>query len=253
MFSRRFVLTVGFIVFPALTGCMSSRQSQDAVVPRPDAIVNFATLYGQNCAGCHGAKGTKGPAYPLANPVYQAIINEQILHDAIAKGVPGTLMPAFSKEAGGTLTDRQIDVLTKGIRAAWWRSGELVGIQVPPYTSTLSGDSHRGQQVYTSYCSSCHGAPNAEAGKAGSVTGSVFLSLANDRVLRTVIIAGRPDLGHPDWRGGVKGLPPMTDQQVTDLIAWFADLRSTGGDMGTSGQVAQTVPPVRSRSKGGLQ
>ena len=28
-------------------------------VPRPDSITDFATLYGENCAGCHGSVWTE--------------------------------------------------------------------------------------------------------------------------------------------------------------------------------------------------
>jgi cytochrome c oxidase cbb3-type subunit 3/ubiquinol-cytochrome c reductase cytochrome c subunit len=42
--------------------------------------------------------------------------------------------------------------------------------------------------------------------------------------MRTTIIAGRPDLGMPDWRNEVAG-KPMTDQDVTDVVAWISSQR----------------------------
>jgi membrane fusion protein (multidrug efflux system) len=39
-----------------------------------------------------------------------------------------------------------------------------------------------------------------------------------------VSIAGRPELGAPDWRGNVPG-KPMSDQEVTDVVAWLASRR----------------------------
>ena len=44
-------------------------------VPRPDSVLDFATLYRQNCSGCHGARGMNGPSYPLANANYQALVD----------------------------------------------------------------------------------------------------------------------------------------------------------------------------------
>ena len=39
-------------------------------------------------------------------------------------------------------------------------------------------------------------------------------------MIRTTVIAGRPDLGHPDWRGYVPG-HPLTDSDVSDVTAWL--------------------------------
>jgi hypothetical protein len=40
--------------------------------------------------------------------------------------------------------------------------------------------------------------------------------------LRTVIIAGMPQLGMPDWRNNNK---PLSDTDVTDLVAWLSSQR----------------------------
>ena len=48
----------------------------------------------------------------------------------------------------------------------------------------------------------------------------------SDQNLRTTIIAGRPDLGHPDWRNCVPGRA-MTSQEVTDVVTWLAAQRKT--------------------------
>ena len=52
-------------------------------VPRPESVVDFNTLYVQNCSGCHGAQGMNGPSYPLANPAYQSLVDEQILRQTL--------------------------------------------------------------------------------------------------------------------------------------------------------------------------
>ena len=206
-------------------GPLPGRPKPGPEVPRPEQVVDFPTLYRQNCSGCHGADGMNGPSYPLANPTYQAIVDEQQLHQVIANGEPGTLMPAFASSAGGGLTDQQVDVLVKGMRGAWYKPGTLAGAHPPPYRAAKAGDAGHGQQAYTTYCSSCHGAPGqAGKSKAGSVTDTAFLSLVSDQVLRTVVIAGRPDIGQPDWRNDVPG-HPMSDQDVTDVVAWLTSQR----------------------------
>src|SRR5271165_262181 len=71
---------------------------------RPSADLDFATLYRQNCSGCHGAQGHNGAAIDLADPVYQALVDDDSLRMIITMGYPGTLMPAFGRSAGGMLT-----------------------------------------------------------------------------------------------------------------------------------------------------
>ena len=211
----------------AVVGCgpLPGRPKPGPEVPRPDQVVDFTTLYNENCSACHGAKGLNGPSYPLANPEYQALVDEQQLHQIVANGEPGTLMPAFAISAGGSLTDQQVGVLVKGMRAAWYKPEVLAGLNAPPYQAAKPGDAGHGQQVYTAYCASCHGTPGPTGkSKAGSITQPAFLALVSDQVLRTVIIAGRPDIGQPDWRNDQPG-HPMRDQEVSDVVAWLASQR----------------------------
>ena len=82
----------------------------------PAEVTDFARLYGGNCAGCHGRDGMLGAAIPLNNPVYLALVDDAAMRKAIAQGVPGTAMPPFASDAGGSLTDAQIDILIAGVR-----------------------------------------------------------------------------------------------------------------------------------------
>ncbi len=211
----------------AAVGCGSlpGRPKPGPEVPRPDSVVDFATLYGENCSACHGEKGINGPSYPLANPTYQALVDESRLREVIAGGETGTLMPAFAISAGGSLTDEQVNALVKGIRGAWYKAGVLNGANAPAYSATTVADALHGQQVYGMYCATCHGAAGPVVkSKAGSITQPEFLALVSDQTLRTTIIAGRPDIGQPDWRNELPG-HPMSDQEVTDVVAWLATQR----------------------------
>ena len=92
---------------------------------------------------------------------------------------------------------------------------------MPPSTA----DAARGQQVYATYCARCHGAAGQPGkSKAGSITEPAFLALVSDQMLRTVVIAGRPDIGQPDWRNDMPG-HPMSDQEVTDVVGWLSSQR----------------------------
>ena len=69
----------------------------DRPVP-PDQVTNFDTLYRQNCAGCHGADGKLGPAPPLNDPLFLAIVPDaELLQRDQRAAVAGTPMPAFAQ------------------------------------------------------------------------------------------------------------------------------------------------------------
>lgn len=209
-----------------LLGCSTPRgePSQGSEVAAPNQVVEFNALYADNCSGCHGAEGRGGPAIALDDPVYLAIVDESAMRNVIANGVPGTSMPAFAQSAGGMLTDKQVDVLTREIRSKWSRKGVLDGANPPSYAAKLAGNAHQGEVVYGTYCASCHGPAGQGGTKASSITNGSFLALISDQGLRTVVIAGRPELGAPDWRGNVAG-KPMSDQDITDVVAWLAAQR----------------------------
>jgi cytochrome c oxidase cbb3-type subunit 3/ubiquinol-cytochrome c reductase cytochrome c subunit len=105
-------------------------------------------------------------------------------------------------------------------------------LSIPQYRSTLAGDAARGQQAFGIYCAGCHGAAGqgsaADAksgtGKIGSIVDGSYLALISDQGLRSIVIAGRPDEGMPDWR--THRTQPMTDQQITDVVAWLASKRT---------------------------
>jgi len=209
-----------------LAGCGSSpgQPQKTAETLAPGDVVEFGTLYGENCAACHGADGRGGAAIALANPVYLAIADDAAVRAAVANGVRGTSMPAFAQHAGGMLTDKQIDALVSGIRSRWSQHGILDGANPPSYAATSAGDAQRGELAYGTYCESCHGMRGNGAAKGSAITNDAFLALVSDQGLRTLVIAGRPELGAPDWRGNTPGRA-MSDQDVTDVVAWLASRR----------------------------
>jgi len=213
-----------------LSACSSlpGHPSTDSEIAAPNENLDFRILYAENCAACHGVQGRGGAAIALADPVYLTIVDESSLRKVTASGVAGTSMPAFAQSAGGMLTDRQIDVITSGIRSRWSQPGILAGTNPPSYAAKPSGDVQgdvqRGEASYRAYCSSCHG-PHGQGGPKGSdITNDSFLALVSDQGLRTIVIAGRPELGAPDWRRNAPG-KPMTDQDITDVVAWLVSHR----------------------------
>ena len=227
MNSFRYLGAAAVLALFVLAGCSSppGQPQKGSEVLAPNEIADFATLYSQNCAGCHGAEGRGGAAIALADPVYLAIANETAMRKVIANGVSGTSMPAFAESSGGMLTDKQIDVITSNIRSRWGQPGILDGITLPAYAAKSTGNVRQGEVVYGTYCASCHGTQGQGGAKGSAITNDSFLALVSDQGLRTIVITGRPELGAPDWRGNVRG-KPMSDQEITDVVAWLASRRA---------------------------
>jgi cytochrome c oxidase cbb3-type subunit III len=191
----------------------------------PSQVLDFDTLYAQNCAGCHGAQGRGGASIALANPVYLAIVDENAVRKIVANGVRGTSMPAFAQSAGGMLTAQQIDVIARELFSHWGNEQILDGANPPLYTAEAAGNADHGQVVFGTYCASCHGSEGGGTPKGSAITNDSFLALVSDQGLRTIVITGRPELGAPDWRANVPGRP-MTDQEITDVVAWMSSRRA---------------------------
>jgi len=217
-----------------VTGCgpMPGHPGPGPQVIRPEQVLDFSTLYKSNCVGCHGVNGSGGAAISLANPIYLAVAGEDVMRGIVTRGVPGKLMPAFAKSAGGPLTDQQVNVLVHGMMHQWAAPVMLSSENPPPYKSVLAGDTGRGQQAFSVFCASCHGQngeghqPGAKdtLQKVGSIVDPAYLDLISDQGLRSILIAGRRDQGMQDWRGNAN--VPMTDQQITDIVAWIASKRT---------------------------
>src|SRR5207253_4001485 len=210
----------------AFTGCSNSpgRPGPDFQIIPPNQVMEFNLLYSQNCAGCHGPNGKGGAAIALANPVFLAIADNAAIRRTVADGVRATAMPAFAQSAGGMLTDKQIDALVRGIRS-WQKPDSLRDISPPPYMARAPGDPQRGAEAYQTYCSSCHGVDGRGGSNASSIVDGSYLALVSDQELRTIVIAGRPEVGAPDWRGDVKGRP-MSAQEISDVVAWLSSHRA---------------------------
>lgn len=215
----------------ATLGCgrVPGRPGPGPEVQRPDQVMDFATLYRENCAACHGVAGKDGAALALDNPVYLAIADESNIRQIIANGVNGKLMPPFAKSAGGMLTDQQVAALAHGIIQTWGKPDILAGQSPPPYGASEAGDTTRGQQAFTASCARCHGATGEGSQNSkyrlGSIVDPSYLALISDQGLRSIILAGLPERHMPDWRGDAQQ-QPLTGQQITDIVAWLASHRT---------------------------
>jgi mono/diheme cytochrome c family protein len=245
-------LQIGFflasvLAVALLSGCNVRLPGQPTEAERwraPADVTDFGQLYTQNCAGCHGANGTRGAANSLNDALYLSFVTEDDLRQVITQGRPSTNMPAFSQQAGGSLTDRQIDSLISGMRTQWSKPDEFKGVDLPPYSNKVAAQSggadtaiinvnqvgylstdaaQRGTVAYQTYCARCHGI-DGTGGSAGSIVDPNFLSLVSDQGLRTTVVVGRADLRMPDWRSDLPGRP-MSQQEIDDVVTWVATHR----------------------------
>lgn len=236
------LLTSSLVLF---TGCkdIPGKPKQGAEPDRPEQVTDFATLYKSNCAACHGESGRSGAAISLANPVYLAVADAATIQHVTSTGVPGTMMPPFGKPSGGMLTDQQISILAHGLSSAWGKPDVLAGQTAPSYASKGTGDAAHGQKVFVASCARCHGEDGSglTGGKmhTGSLVDPAYLALISDQGLRSILIAGIPEQGMPDWRNGQSGpeAHPLSEQDITDTVAWLVSHR-----IATPGQPYQQHP-----------
>ena len=221
--SYKRLATIAVITMLGACDSLPGRPKPADLPLRPSAITNFSQLYSENCAGCHGADGKFGPAIALNNPIYLAIADDVSIRRTVANGVHGTAMPPFALSAGGSLTDKQIDILVDGVRKNWAGAANLAD-GAPAYASNGAGDSNRGASIYAANCQSCHGIDGKGGPAAGSIVDASYLSLVSNQYLRTITIAGRPDLHHPDWKQYPSG-QPLKSNQVSDVVAWLVSKR----------------------------
>ena len=239
MIPRSFMILLACGLSLGAAGCWNApgKPKPGAEAERPDQVLDFPTLYAQNCSGCHGDHGTNGAAISLSNPVYLAVAGVANIQRVTAAGVPGTMMPPFAKSAHGMLTDRQILILAQGMVAAWGRPAEFSGQTLLAYARTSPGDPVQGQESFTTYCASCHGAngmgtPGGNSqeprGQRGSLVDPAYLALISNQGLRSLIIAGQPEMGMPGWNSYRMNdqSHTLSESEIANIVAWMASHRT---------------------------
>ncbi|MBV8816209.1 MAG: c-type cytochrome [Verrucomicrobia bacterium] len=195
-----------------------------------EANKDFKSLFAMNCRACHGDEGVIGPSISVLDPFYATIVPGDVLKKVIAEGIPRTGMPGFARSSGGELTDEQVEILVNGIKA---RGNTQKEDNLPPYSAPLGNAGH-GSEVFNQDCAGCHGQLGQGGKNGGSVVEPDYLRLVSDQYLRSVIVAGRPELGMPNSQKQPKG-PPMSSEDISDVVAWLVSHRQPN-------EVAQATP-----------
>ena len=205
-------LLAGAALLLMVAGCnqMPGTPKPGIEVPRPDSVTDFATLYGENCAGCHGKDGQNGASLDLANPLYQAWVDDATLHKVIAE------RRTWHADARLRTRSRRISDGCTGGRPGARHAHRLAEIRSPEWSDApaIPGCSSGRCRARTD-CLSGRLRPLPRTGPGQNHRSHISGALVNDQSLRTIIIAGRPDLSHPDWRSDIAGRP-LTDDEVTE-------------------------------------
>jgi mono/diheme cytochrome c family protein len=230
-------LALAALALSALAGCerLPGKPRPEDRPIRPDQVEKFSDLFAANCAGCHGAAGTLGPAPPLNDPLFLKIVPDDELLMVVAGGRPGTLMPAFARShPGGTLTPNQVIVLGEGLKKEWGKDPNIQA-PLPSYSAddakekgAKAGDAAAGRKAFDTACAMCHGNEGQGTKAAGAINRPAFLTLISDQALRRLVITGRADLGMPNFAetiGRPEGFKPLTNQDVNDIVALLVSWR----------------------------
>ena len=184
-------------------------------------------IYRQYCYVCHG-EGSYGrwdktfkrfiPA--IRGVSLQATADRAYLDAQIAKGRPGTQMPAWDKQAGG-LSPGEIDGLLDYVQPPESRRAAMAGpdaLPVPP-----RGDAAAGSRLFLAYCSGCHGM-TGRGGIAPEIGNPAFQQAASDAFIVTTVRRGRRNTAMPAFQPRVPGARGLSDAQLGDLLAYIRAL-----------------------------
>ena len=75
MTARGLSLGLALLSASGVLGCdrLPGRPDEADRYQRPAEVRDFASLYGSNCSGCHGAEGRFGHVYPLLLNLYHSV------------------------------------------------------------------------------------------------------------------------------------------------------------------------------------
>ncbi len=195
-------------------------------------------LFTRNCTACHGAGGDRVPGVKLLSKEFLERETDGVLLQTITKG-NAKGMPAWGVEAGGPLTQAQIQSIVGFLKSsAVAASGSAQASTSAPTSSdvviSITQDTvKRGREIFMGTCAACHGetrdkVPTCRLAEAD------FLKQRGDATLVESITLGKGPM--PAW-GLVKGGPLSPD----DVKVVLAFLKNAAG-MGTF-QEAPAPPP----------
>lgn len=188
-----------------------------------DETEQGAQLYAENCAVCHGPEGQGRVGATLAQD-WPSIRPDLQVEATIRRGVPGSVMPAWSQENGGPLNNEEIDALVQYILS--WETGGPPSVfptltPIPREALTpppdVEGDPNSGADMYQRNCLVCHGQEGQ--GRVGATLARDWPSIRPDLRIQTTIARGVDGTVMPAWGQEFGG--PLSEGQINDLVAYI--------------------------------
>ena len=191
---------------------------------RPDKMLDFAGLYR---AELRRLSWARGPRRCCA------------WHSRIRSTSPSPTMPCFAERRRMAYQERRCPHSRAAPEACspTTRSTRSSKVSVPagrilaPCRASTCRRMRRARPVMRGGAGRCSRrtarrvtASDGQGARASSIVDGSYLALVSDQGLRTTVIAGRPELGAPDWRGNVPGRT-MTSQDISDVVAWLSAQR----------------------------
>ncbi len=206
------VLTIVILLtFQAYQLREPARLEADAAADLEASVRAGEELFAANCASCHGLQGEGIDAPALNSKTLLSSVSDEQLLGLIRSGVPGTGMPAWAQDFGGSLTDEEIRQII-----SYLRTWEATAPDLTPQSS--APDPVRGAEIYASICVVCHGEQGAGTDRAPALNDPALLATFDDDWFRETIAQGRPSGGMPTW--GTVLSPADIDNLVALLAAW---------------------------------
>lgn len=186
-------LTLVIVIFIAVYWATEGgRQEAARDRLRAEAVERGGELYALQCAGCHGSGGQGGTGAALRD----TSLEENALEKIIARGIPGTAMPAFDAEDGGPLKGHEVEDLVTFIKN--WEEATLREPEAGPETAPSGIVA---EELYGASCEACHGAVRqGVSGLAPALTPD-SLAASSDADIRDAIADGVPGTAMPPFKG----------------------------------------------------
>jgi glucose/arabinose dehydrogenase len=189
-------LITGLVIVCSAWVIVSVGEVVKAQAPGPGRVggaANGATIFMEQCAGCHGLGATVGRAPNLFDAAWLNSVDDARITNTIKKGIPNTEMQAF-----GTLNDQQIFELIQHIR-------NQTAVAAPPQNFVANPDGvvvHSAKQAF-----------RVELVADGLMTPWALAFLPDGRILVTERDGRLRIVGHGKVSEPVKGMPKAHVQQ----------------------------------------
>jgi mono/diheme cytochrome c family protein len=184
-------------------------------------------LYVENCAVCHGIDGMGRIGANLEN--FPAIDVGTVLEATIAKGVAGTVMPAWGRANGGPFSDRDIADISTYIQGAFAGSDPVlpaptyIAPQIDPLPD-IEGDPSAGAVVFQTNCAACHG--DQGQGRFGLPLAKSWSGNQPEVYIRSVASDGIQGTTMPAWAQANGG--PLSEDDIANVAAFVLTLNPVG-------------------------